>query len=288
MDRLKRDPPDQHPRKPSFTVPAGTCDCHFHVVGPQRWYPFDPTVPVDCPDSTFEDALKLHEALGITRGLLVQSGLYQTQYQQTLNLLYRLADRWRGVVMLAPDVTDQELDVLSNAGVVGLRCIAHVGLPDEELIRRVQERCWLPHFYPGRSDAEFSVVCDRILKTSGNFVLEHVGMPDPSQGTASRRFKTILQLIDSGRCWVKISAVFSRETSLPFPDVTPFIRNLVERAPSRILWGTDWPHLAWPEPMVNDGDLMDLLLRWVPEEDLLKQILVENPSALFGFPDLPH
>jgi predicted TIM-barrel fold metal-dependent hydrolase len=35
--------------------------------------------------------------------------------------------------------------------------------------------------------------------------------------------------------------------------------------------------------MPNDGDLMDLLAEWVPDEAVRRRILVNNANALYGF-----
>jgi predicted TIM-barrel fold metal-dependent hydrolase len=35
--------------------------------------------------------------------------------------------------------------------------------------------------------------------------------------------------------------------------------------------------------MPNDGDLVDLLVQWVPDAATRRRILCDNPAALFGF-----
>ena len=62
-------------------------------------------------------------------------------------------------------------------------------------------------------------------------------------------------------------------------------RAYVARAPDRILWGTDWPHSEIYEPghMPNDGDLIDMLLDYAPDEVNRRKILVDNPEKLFDF-----
>jgi predicted TIM-barrel fold metal-dependent hydrolase len=75
-------------------------------------------------------------------------------------------------------------------------------------------------------------------------------------------------------------------TSMPHHDTDAFAQQLVDTAPERIVWGTDWPHVMakWSLPMPNDGKLTDLLARWAPDAATRLQILVENPVALYGFP----
>jgi predicted TIM-barrel fold metal-dependent hydrolase len=59
---------------------------------------------------------------------------------------------------------------------------------------------------------------------------------------------------------------------------------VVEAAPDRCVWGSDWPHVANWGVMMGVADLLDLLADWVPDEKLRNRILVENPQRLFGFP----
>ena len=65
-------------------------------------------------------------------------------------------------------------------------------------------------------------------------------------------------------------------------DAVPFARKIVETAPDRIIWGTDWPHPN-VKAMPNDGDLVDLIPQFAPEPEFQQKILVDNPARLFGF-----
>jgi len=58
---------------------------------------------------------------------------------------------------------------------------------------------------------------------------------------------------------------------------------LVQAAPERLIWGTDWPHVMMKKTMPNDADICDLLADWVPDEAIRHRILVDNPAALYGF-----
>ena len=59
-------------------------------------------------------------------------------------------------------------------------------------------------------------------------------------------------------------------------------KALLDAAPERVIWGTDWPHVMVKGAMPNDGALADLLVDWVPER-LREQVLVQNPARLYGF-----
>ena len=62
----------------------------------------------------------------------------------------------------------------------------------------------------------------------------------------------------------------------------PFAQALVDAAPDRVLWGTDWPHPNMAT-MPDEGALLDLLADYVPDEATRNQILVDNPQRLYDF-----
>jgi predicted TIM-barrel fold metal-dependent hydrolase len=63
----------------------------------------------------------------------------------------------------------------------------------------------------------------------------------------------------------------------------PIIHTLIDAAPDRVVWATDWPHPVSTSQPPNEADLLELLYRVVPDTAMLKKILVDNPSKLFGF-----
>jgi predicted TIM-barrel fold metal-dependent hydrolase len=75
----------------------------------------------------------------------------------------------------------------------------------------------------------------------------------------------------------------SAQERFPYDDVTSFVHAVVEAAPDRVIWGSDWPHVMLTRPMPNDGDLLDVLGAWVPDEQTRRRILVDNPQRLYGF-----
>jgi predicted TIM-barrel fold metal-dependent hydrolase len=123
-----------------------------------------------------------------------------------------------------------------------------------------------------------------ILASPGNFVIEHTGYPPAEKGPDSAEFGFVMKCLETGRGWVKLSPRFSAEETFPFADTNPFIQKLVEAAPDRLLWGSDWPHPQYFKPMPNDIGLLDMMLDWVPDEATRRMILVDNPAELFGFP----
>lgn len=287
MSRKFSPPPDRHPRKPRIVLPRGACDCHFHVFGPQALFPLHPDRKIDVEDATYEQFLHMQEMLGFERGLLVVSALHFYGYDQLVHLLCRDPERLRGVAILQSDVTDKELDLLGEAGVVGARFYPDLDPNlDERLLARVHERGWSAHFLI-RGEERAKAWRAPILASHGPIVVEHAGWQPPSAGLDGEGFRIVLEMLDTGRCWVKLSPRMSDQPTLPFSDCLPFIRELIRRAPDRMLWGSDWPHPNYFNPMPNDADLVDMLLDWAPDEGVRHRILVDNPADLFGFPESP-
>jgi predicted TIM-barrel fold metal-dependent hydrolase len=156
---------------------------------------------------------------------------------------------------------------------------------DQTMIKRVTERGWSIHYLHRADEAQMDAWKPAILNTAGKFILEHMGGVDPSKGIDGEGFKFVLRCLDTGRCWVKLSPRISKQENFPFSDVLPLVQKLVQHAPNRLLWGSDWPHPQYFKPMPNDVALLDQMLDWVPDENTRKQIFVENPAEVFGFGD---
>jgi predicted TIM-barrel fold metal-dependent hydrolase len=283
MQRPKSPPIDRNYRKPKIKLPPGACDTHFHFIGPQSQYPLLPDhvfSHLEFEDTTIEDWLMLQDALGLSRGVLVNSMMYGHNYELALHGLSRFPERLRAVISPWSEITDRELEILTMAGVVGARLSARMDPAlDERLIHRVHEHGWSAN-YLGIPENRRKA----ILASPGRFVIEHAGHPPTGQGINSAEFKFVLQCLDTGRCWVKINPRFSHQENFPFSDTTPLVRKLVEHAPSRIVWCTDWPHPQYFRPMPNDADLVDIMLDWVPDEATRNRIFVDNPAEIYNFP----
>ena len=288
-ERQKSPPWDRRLREPKLRLPAGATDCHFHFIGPQELYPLRPNhvfAHLDFEDDTIEDWLKLQKTLGLSRGIHVLSMMYKHGYELMLHSLCRFRDRLRGVVCPHPSITDGELEVLTRAGVRGARFAHRMGPSiDPGVLRRSHEQGWSAH-YLLRGLEEIEAWRATILASPGRFCLEHMGLPPTVKGVDSEEFRFVRECLDTGRCWLKLSPRISAQDNFPFSDATPFVRLVVERYPSRLLWGTDWPHPQYFKPMPNDADLVDQLADWLPSEALRRQVLVDNPAELFGFPAL--
>jgi 2-pyrone-4,6-dicarboxylate lactonase len=283
MAFVKSPPPDRQTRTPRLKLPPGGCDTHFHIFGPQNRFPLSPGRRLEVEDCTIDDLIAMHDALGITRGLIVQSFQHGFSYEYMVHALGRDPKRFRGCMIPAPDITDRELKMLADAGVVATRFgFKSAKSIDRRMLDRYSSFGLQPH-YLVHGEPEIAAWGKQILATPGRFVIEHMGYPQVERGLDDPCFRFTLECLDTGRCWVKLSPRCSAQPVIPFDDVLPFVHALVRRAPERLLWGSDWPHPNCFNPMPNDADLLDLMLDWAPDETARRRIMIDNPSELFGF-----
>ncbi|MBL0421943.1 amidohydrolase family protein [Ramlibacter sp. AW1] len=287
--------PDPQPRAPGFTVPPGACDCHAHVCGPATRYPLFARRIYSPPEATgAAEYAGLRARLGIERAVLVQPSFYGTDNRALLDAMAAGNGRMRGVAVLGDADDARTLERLHEAGVRGAR-VNIVDLADGKgqlpvdrlraLAGRIRPFGWhlelLMHVdeFPG---------LDRLLADLPvPLVFGHLGYVRKGRGVDEPGFQAFLRLLRDGRAWAKLTGPYRISSQgLPHPDIEAFAQALRETAPRRLLWGSDWPHvmLQWNIPMPNDGDLLDLLARWVPDAGQRRQVLVDNPAALYGFP----
>ncbi len=287
-------PPDPNPRRPRLTCGAGGWDCHIHLFGPKPHYGLIPDAAYDTADALPETYIALQETLGLERAVIVQATVQGHDHRRLLDALRQYPERFRAIAVPATDISDAEIEEMHRLGVRGIRVVSGAtGLVgndaraqfDERLIARVAELGW--HVQALGLGADILTLKDRLLALPTAFVIDHAGLVRADRGVNHPQFRAVLELLDSGRCWVKLSGPmrFSMQRSLPYDDTLPFYRALVDRVPERLVWGSDWPHINYNHGiMPNDGDLLDMMLDWVPDEAMRNRILVDNAAMLYDFP----
>ena len=284
-------PPDPNWHAPTTRPPVGTCDCHVHIMGPfdkfalseQRGY-----TPEECSIETYREIMDI---LGIGRAVIVQGSAHGNDNRVTVDAVGKLGDRGRGVVLVPPDISDNELDAFKSAGICGLRLstISKAGYGTEHLktmVKRAQELDWMVLLHFGNVD-EIIGQMQLLENMPINFVIDHQGRPLGKQGTDCEGFQALLNLIrNSENCWVKLSSWYRQSAAgPPYEDMRPFIEALVEARPDKLIWGSNWPHPNFNGKMPNDADLLQQMIDWSGSMELAETILVNNPSRLFGFPN---
>ena len=286
-------PPDPNPQRPKLTCEAGAWDCHMHLFGPKPHYGLIPEATYDTADALSETYIALQEVLGLEHAVIVQATAQGHDHRRLLDALRQYPERFRAIAVPAPDISDAEIEEMHQLGVRGIRVVSGTrGLAgaddarvqfDERLIARVAELGW--HVQVLGFGADILHLKERLLALPTPFVIDHAGIVRADRGINHPQFRAVLELLDSGCCWVKLSGPmrFSRQPALPYDDTLPFYRALVDRASDRLVWGSDWPHITYNTGvMPNDGALLDLLLDWAPDAAIRKQILVDNPRQLYS------
>jgi 2-pyrone-4,6-dicarboxylate lactonase len=270
--------------KPVFAMPPRCCDAHFHVFEPG--YPHVPDPLYTFPDATLEKYRRVLDWLGIERAVLVQPTYYGTDNGLLLDVLRTDPDCLRGVAQIEDDTTDEQLDRWHRAGVRAIRLdlFARAEWPVADLVAyiraaagRARPRGWHLQFYsPG---LVVRALLPFLADFDDDFVIDHMGYMKESDGLTGDDFARLLSVMDSGRCYVKLSGPYRVAGANPLSSVAPLGRALVAARPDRLLWGSDWPHL--PDGRRDTGELLNLLAAWAPDETVRRLILVDNPARLF-------
>ena len=282
-------PPDPNPKTPDFTPPPGACDTHFHVFGPPDLFPYDENRVYTPPAAPFEHAMALLDVLGIERGVIVQPFAHGTDNSVTLDAVARSGGRCRGVAKVDDGFAEADLRRLHDGGIRGIRFnlfgarggdvpIAMYG----RVIERVAALGWSVTLH-GLPDGLLAHA-DWMRGLDAPVIIDHFGRVAFADGLDQPAFRLLLELMGRDNFWVKISCAERLSTlGPPWPDAIPFARALIEVAPDRVLWGTDWPHTQrfGPGQQPNDGDLLNVMLDYAPDEAVRNRILVDNPARLF-------
>jgi predicted TIM-barrel fold metal-dependent hydrolase len=126
-------------------------------------------------------------------------------------------------------------------------------------------------------------------------VFDHFGGAKAALGLQQPGFADLVELVRSGKAYVKISAAYRVGEQAPdYADVVPLAQALIAANADRVVWGTDWPHPTGTPPggkptdvapllQIDDGRLLNQLPMWAPDPAIRQKILVDNPARLYGF-----
>jgi 2-pyrone-4,6-dicarboxylate lactonase len=277
-----------NPSKPKFRAPPGAVDAHCHVFGPASRFAYAPErkyTPVDAPK---EKLFALRDFLGFDKNVIVQASCHGKDNAALIDALVHSNNKARGIATIGEDITDSELKSMHAAGVRGVRFNFVKRLVDftprdvlERIAARVAPLGWHIVVYFEMLDLPELESFFTSLPTT--VVVDHMGRPDVEKGVDHPEFQRYLALLEKHtNIWSKVSCP-ERLTvkGAPYEDVVPFAQTLVERFPTRVLWGTDWPHPNMPVEAPDDGILVDVIPRIARNAALQKSLLVDNPMRLY-------
>lgn len=276
------------PSKPAFRPPAGAVDAHCHVFGPADKFPYHPKRKYTPCDAPKEKLFELRDYLGFERNVIVQASCHGTDNAALIDALESAGDLARGVAVVDPAITVEELKAMDRAGVRAVRFNFVKRLVDTTprevfvyIAEKIRPLGWHIVVYFEAPDLEELAPFLNELNTT--IVVDHMGRPDVTKGVDHPDFQRFIDLMtNNDRIWTKVSCP-ERLTRTPpdYSDVVPFARTLVETFPDRVLWGTDWPHPNMTSHVPDDGKLVDVIPEIAPTAELQQKLLVDNPMRLY-------
>ena len=289
----------------NFDIPRGGCDCHVHVFGDPARFPFAAKRIYTPPQASVDELLGLQKDLRLDRVVVVQPSVYGSDNACTVDAVKRMGARARGVAVIDKSTPRKALEEMAEAGIRGVRLNLETNTAGrfdpadarallDATAEQIKGLGWHIQMYTRINIV--SALKDHLAQLPFPVVVDHFGRGSPAAGPSQPDFIALLDLVKSGRAYVKISGAYRVSEKAPdYPDVLGLAQALVAANPDRIVWGTDWPHpnsdsargkplteLMTPFP-IDDGLLLNQLPKWVPDAATRKKILVDNPARLYGF-----
>lgn len=284
-------PPDPNPHKPRLVAPPGSWDTHFHIYGPPDRFPYAQTRGFTPPAAPIEHWLRISAAIGIERGVLVNPAVHDRDPACALDAIERAEGRIRGVVRAHADLSESQVERLHRGGIRGVRFpfAKELGREfDAQLVRtlvpRLERFGWVAQFHI--DDDALERHADDIAAVPLPVVIDGMAGVVPSLGLEQPRLRIMLELLRRPNVHLKLmTADREMHAGQRYDDIVAWARAVVAAAPERVMWGSDWPHsyLYDANRVPNDGDLIDMLLDFVPDDATRARVLADNPKALWDF-----
>ena len=276
-----------NPSKPRYTPPPGAVDAHCHVFGPMVEFPFSAKAKYLPGDAGPEMLFALRDHLGFAKNVIVQASCHGTDNRATLNAIATSEGKARGVAVVDPAISEDELQRLHEGGIRGIRYNFLKRLVDDapkdkflEVSKRLPKGWHVVIYFEADILEDLRPFMDAIPIP---LVIDHMGRPDVTQGPDGadiRAFRTFLEsrpdIHFKPTCPDRLDP-----TGDPWNRFAEAVAPLVADYPDRCIWGTDWPHPNMQDKVPDDGHLVDMIPRIAPTEELQRKLLVDNPNALY-------
>jgi predicted TIM-barrel fold metal-dependent hydrolase len=253
-------------------------DCHAHVWGPHMpvlgtaWKQPGPPYPVE----RYLADLDTH---GVRYGVIAAASLFGTYNDYSIRAV-RAHDRLRATVIVDPSIDLYTLESMKADGIVGIRLqwffrdpLPDLGCEDyQRLCCRLRDLGM--HVHVNIEGARLVDVASRLHATGVRVVIDHFGWHDPAPRLAAPSYRGMLELMERGNVWVKLSSGF-RHPDEHHPDWTlPFeyAQDLLRRfGPEKLLWGSDSPFVGH-EHVASYAVAIERFHRCVPDVDARRAI----------------
>ena len=278
------------------------CDSHVHIVGGQDAYPWVPGRSYTAPPATVPMLRAAAAGTGLGRFVVVQPSFYGTDNRATLDALDELGGSGRGVAVIDPAAADPAaLRAMHAKGIRGLRVNLY-----SQLATRMPalEEAFLPmRDVAARMGWHVQVIAPAPMLLAAAGLLEQDGVPVVLDHYAlpggllpgSEEGRALLALARRPHVWVKLSAPYRvRPDPLAVEPPADWLAALLDAAPGRTVWGSDWPHT--PDHMTQPGEppphlpwraigyaaLVDRFRAALPA-GAWEAVMCRNPARLYGF-----
>lgn len=238
-------------------------------------------------DASWETLLKLAEANGVGRTVLLQPSFLGYDNSYLFGALKAEPNRFRGVPWISPSVETrpEEWEEMARIGVRGLR-FPIFGLPTpqwsayHDMLGEALKRDWPIHLYV--ESKRLPEMLPVLLDGGHKVVVPHYGMFDRTLGPArDPGFKALLESARTGRVFVVMCGAY-RVGPERARMAAPMLLDAF--GSERLMWGSDWPHT---DTDLNRVTTYPITLRtfedWVPNEAARRTILIDTPARLYGF-----
>jgi predicted TIM-barrel fold metal-dependent hydrolase len=285
-NQIVASPPPPLARQPETRALPLTADTHFHIFGPTDRYSLSPSRMYDPALSTAQDYRAMASTIGIERMVIVQASVYGIDNSCLLDSIEALGRRnTRGIAVVDQSITLAALKDMDSHGVRGIRFNAITGRTPIEwlpsLAKMIEPLGW--HIQLWINGTRLLEIGSVLKELPVPVVLDHMGQFPAGKGVKSKEFQNIQRQTQTGRVWIKLTGYRVSEDAPTFGDIRKPTETLIEAAPERCLWGSDWPHIYLEgRPMPNTTDLFELADSWMSRSNA-QRIFVDNPANLYGF-----
>jgi len=203
----------------NFPVPPNACDCHTHIFGDPAKFPFWPgrayTPEIALPD----EMTALHQKLHMARVVIVTPSVYGTDNSATLYGMKARGKTARGIAVIDDQTPQAALEQMAKDGIRGVRMnLMLAGQNDpaaaERRLRASAERIkglgW--HIQIFTSLAMIAGMKTAVRNCPVPVVFDHFGGANAALGPQQEGFGDLLDLLASGKVYVKISGAYRAST----------------------------------------------------------------------------
>lgn len=279
----------------AFTIPAGACDSHVHVIGELDQFPMSSDREYTPPPATADELRTQMQLLKIDRVVIVTPDVYAINNSATLAAIEHIGrDRARGVARVGERTPPETFSSMRSRGIEGIRLSLSPTTPSKYLENNFElamKYDWHAEIV-GPPEVVASLL-PQLSRSPVPLVIDTFGWAQG--GIEEDGFDALLSLVRSGQAYVKLSEPYRLSKMKPdYPDLAPVVSALVAANADRLLWGSGWPYLSGSQPgrrkeeitpglPMDAGHLLNVFAAWVPDAQLRHKILVDNPARLYRF-----